>query len=144
MAGKARLVTHQLKGCRLMMSTQTTEQTAYLRQILIKRSIKSRELIHHELNIVPRRILDETGGQLRLTYDEKVFDFLLNEMAAASHRRSFVKQAIEQHLIRPLLRLIYTGQVAADEMLSIELADNGKMLYFVRMQDRQSRISQLL
>ena len=126
------------------MYTQVAESPARLRPARVNRSIVSRERIAQELNSVPRRVQEETGGELRLRYDEKVVEFFLAETAAVSRHHGFVKQAVERHLIRPLLRLIYTGQVVADETLSIAVADDGKALYFSRPQERQSRTGQLL
>ncbi len=130
-----------------MMFTQTAEPSVRLRPVPAKRSISSisrGERITQALNAVPHRVLEETGGELRLRYDEKVIDFFLAETAAVAQHPNFVKQSLERHLIRPLLRLIHTGQVVADETLSVAVADDGHSLYFLRPQERQSRTSQLL
>ncbi|HMV50809.1 MAG TPA: hypothetical protein PLD20_34400 [Blastocatellia bacterium] len=127
-----------------MMFTQVAEPSARLRPAPVRRFIGSRERVTQELNTVPIRILEETGGQLRLRYDENIIEFFVAETAAVAQHPNFVKQALERHLIRPLLRLIYTGQVVADETLTVAVTDDGNSLYFLRPQERHSRTGQLL
>ena len=103
-----------------------------------------RELIEQELMAVPRRIYDETGGQLRLKCNEQVKEFLLDQISRAGYRRSFVTLMIERHLFRPLLRLIFTGQLKHGEALSVEVSEDGKRLYFNCLQSHQSHKHTLL
>lgn len=126
-----------------MAYSSPMEPMSHSRLVPVRRSIQYREAILRELKAVPDRILAETGGQIRLKYGEKILDFLMAELTHSS-RPGFVKQVLERHLTRPLLRLIYTGQVVADDVLSIELSDDGNALYFISDQSRQSHRSQLL
>ncbi|MEP7337796.1 MAG: hypothetical protein ABI977_08625 [Acidobacteriota bacterium] len=96
------------------------------------------------MNAIPNRILTETGGQLRLKCDEQVREFLLNQIAKNGYHRRFIKLMIERHLFRPLLQLVFTGQIKANESLSVEVSDDGKRLYFNRPQVYQTRKKTLL
>jgi len=100
----------------------------------IARTARWRELIDQELKANPQRIFNETGGQLRLKSSEHVMEFLQDQVAKSGYRRSFVKLLVERHLFRPLLQLIFTGQVKEGEVLSVEVTDDGKTLYFQRPQ----------
>lgn len=110
----------------------------------IQRTARWRELIDQELKAIPQRILNETGGQVRLKYNEQVKEFLLDQIAKSGYRRSAVKLVIERHLFRPLLRLIFTGQIKEGDVLLVEVSEDGKRLYFNCPQASQSQRSQLL
>lgn len=127
-----------------MTFTTTAEPAAQSRPSPIRRTLQRRENIYRELNAIPRRILDETGGQIRLTCDEKVVEFLLKETHPLTYRRTVIRQVIDRHLLHPLLRLIYTGQIVEAETFSIEVADDGLSLYFRPARTRQSHRNQLL
>lgn len=127
-----------------MTFTITAEPTAQSRPSPISRTLQRREIIYRELNAIPRRILDETGGQIRLTCDEKVLEFLLKETGHLTYQRKVIRQVIDRHLLLPLLRLIYTGQIVEAETLSLEVADDGLSLYFRPAQTHQSHRNQLL
>ena len=104
----------------------------------ITRTARWRELVDRELKAIPQRLFNETGGQLRLKCNEHVMEFLLDQLAKAGYRRGFVKLMVERHLFRPLLQLIFTGQVKEGEVLSVEVTDDGKKLYFQRPQSYRS------
>lgn len=108
------------------------------------RPARWRELLEQELSAIPNRIFNETGGQLRLKCDEQVKEFLLNQIAKNGYRRRFIKLIVERHLFRPLLQLVFTGQIKANELLSVEVSDDGNRLYFNRPQVYQSYKKQLL
>lgn len=110
----------------------------------ITRTAKWRELVEQELKEVPSRIYKETGGQLRLKCGEQVNMSLLNQLAKHGYQRRAMKMLVERQLVRPLLRLIFTGQIRENESLSVEVSDSGDEFYFSRPQVYQSNKRALL
>jgi len=72
----------------------------------------------------------ETGGHLRLKCNEHVMEFLLDQLGEAGYQRSFVKAMVERQFLRPLLQLIFTGQIKEVEVLFFDVTDDRKKLYF--------------
>src|SRR5262249_43919190 len=97
-----------------------------------------RELVDRELKTIPQRVSRETGGKLRLMLNENVMEFLLDQLGNAGYRRSFVKAMVERHLLSPLLQLIFSGQVKEGEVMSVEVTDDLKKIYFQCPLERQS------
>jgi len=120
-----------------MSSINTTEQPDHSTIAGITRTARRRELVDRELKTIPQRVYNETGGQLRLKLNERVMEFLLDQLGKAGYRRSFVKAMVERHLFRPLLQLIFSGQVKEGEVLSVEVTDDRKKLYFQCPRERQ-------
>ena len=110
----------------------------------IARTTRWRELVEQEIKEVPTRIFKETGGQIRLKCGEQVRDFLLDQIAKEGYQRKSVKKIIERYLCHPLLRIIFTGQIRANEALTVEVRDDGKELYFNRPQVYWSNKKSLL
>src|SRR5689334_8374280 len=127
-----------------MSIIKTAKQPKHSEISGITRTSRWRELVDRELTAIPQRLFTETGGQLRLKCNEHVIEFLLDQLARAGYRRSFVKLMVERHLFRPLLQLIFTGQIKEGEVLSVEVTDDGKKLYFQRPQAYRSLKSALL
>jgi len=127
-----------------MSSINTTKQPDRSTITGITRTARRRELVDRELKTIPQRVFNETGGQLRLKLNERVMEFLLDQLGKAGYRRSFVKAMVERHLFRPLLQLIFTGQVKEGEVLSVDVTDDRKKLYFQCPRERQSVKAALL
>ena len=108
-------------------ATQISPRTRRLRPTTV---INWHELITRELAAVPQRILVETGGVLKLKFAERVPTFIWHEAGADHTHKHAVQQAIEQHLINPLLRLSRTGQLSAGKTLVVEVDEPGKKLLF--------------
>jgi hypothetical protein len=132
------------KGIICMSPIKIANQSDRPAIVGMTRPARWRELIEQELNAIPTRILNETGGQLRLKFGEQVREFLLNQIAKNGYHRRFIKQMVERHLFRPLLQLVFTGQIKANESLSVEVSDDGKRLYFNCLQDYQRHKKTLL
>jgi len=89
-----------------------------------------REMIDHELAVVPQRILTETGGVLKIKFTDCVRAFIWREAGTELPARRAIQRAIERQLITPLLKLIRTGQLSAGRTLIVEVDEQGKRLLF--------------
>lgn len=128
-------------GSSIPASMFTTEQTeayesnltntydpAIMSEEVIKKTL--REALDYELEMIQLRILDSGRAAFLLKCDDDVKTFLINEEVVHGDRTRPLKNAIEQHLMLPLSNLIGSGQIAAGEILIVDLDETERKLRF--------------
>jgi ATP-dependent Clp protease ATP-binding subunit ClpB len=78
------------------------------------------EVLHIELALVQKRVLETQGGQFLFRVSDAGREFLLSDGTDQRYGARHLKRAIERHLVFPMANLLATGQVKAGDLLCID------------------------
>jgi ATP-dependent Clp protease ATP-binding subunit ClpA len=95
-----------------------------------------RQVLTLELNLVQKRIFNSThGATFVFVLTDAAKDFLLAEGTDLKYGARHLKRVIDRHLVHPLSNLIGSGQIAAGDLIEVDLDQERSRLTFVRAAD---------
>ena len=96
------------------------------------RSSQLERVLEIELAMVQQRVLDTAKQHFLFRVGPAAKSFLLREGTDLKYGARHLKRAIERHVVYPLASLLATGQLCADDAVSIDWDETSQMLTFMR------------
>src|SRR5881275_3214959 len=101
-------------------------------KVVVFRSLKEhhlRQILDLELQSVQDRIMLSAGTKFVFQCSDTAKDMLLQEGIDYKYGARHLKRAIERFLVYPLSNLVATGQIGLGDLVQIDLARDGKLLF---------------
>jgi ATP-dependent Clp protease ATP-binding subunit ClpB len=90
------------------------------------------QILEIELGMVQQRVLETARGRFLFRVTQPARDFLLREGTDLKYGARHLKRAIERHVVYPLASLLATNQVSLGDVISIDWAEGGSGLMFLK------------
>jgi ATP-dependent Clp protease ATP-binding subunit ClpB len=90
------------------------------------------QILEIELGMVQQRVLETARGRFLFRVTQPARDFLLREGTDLKYGARHLKRAIERHVVYPLASLLATNQVSLGDVISIDWAEGGGGLMFLK------------